>query len=425
MKNKTDFILCAIALVSFYGCQQSIDYTGHAGEMVIINNQDENLFATTNNSQSNHIHVSNIDQLYAAINDNDNEGATIVLAPGLYMLSQHYPNGGRLEFLHDMTITGQPGKTEDVIIDASNLPNASFFPPPIPGIPGNMRTGAVRMGNGKNAIEWLTLQNNPLHNIRALIQTDIVATPLTQIRIAHTIIKGSSMGVSILNNTFLASGRIIEATLEDNEIKDNTILIFGTAIQIQNYNAANDASIFVTLRRNHIHGNKSGIVAFNGSTERSAINIKSYNDIIENNGIGLTLNGGFMGNSLATLNNSVQFDAYSSKIKNNVGTPAPPHLYPACGIFATAGHAFPPFGLPGDVHHNLLNVRFYSCTIQDNAGHAQILGYGGSSFYPLPTPVGNYNTTNIYLHGTSANVSVDAIPSLPLEAISTNTINVY
>ena len=281
------------------------------------------------------------------------------------------------------------------------------------------------MGNGKNAIEWLTLQNDPAHNIRALIQTDLVVTPVAQISIAHTIIKGSSMGVSIINSTSIASGRIIEATLEDNEIRDNTIPIFGTAIQIQNSGSADDASIRVTLKRNYIHRNKSGIVAFNGSTERSVIEIKSYHDRIENNGIGMTFNGGFMANNRHTLDNVVRVEAYSTIVKNNAGNPSPPHVYPACGVYVAGAEAFPPFGMPGAAHHNTLDIRFYGCTIEDNAGSTQIIGYGGNSLHPLPTLIGTYNTTNIYLYGKSANVTVAATPSFPAEPAGTNTINVY
>lgn len=375
--------------------------------------------------ESKKVNVSNVDDLYAAINDPANVGSEIVLAPGTYLLNPNYPKAGRLELLHDMSLTGQPGNPEQVIIDATNLPNSSLFPPPTPGIPSTNRTGVIRMGNGKNALEWLTIQNNPSHNIRSLVQTDIVATTVTQIRIAHTIIKGSSIGVSIINGFAIASGRTIEAELEDNEIMDNTIPAFTAGVQIQNSNGANDASIFVTLRRNYIHGNGAGIIAFNGSTQRSIVAVKSYSDKIESNGIGVISNGGFLTNNGTASNNLVEIDVYSTTIKNNIGIPSPPNLYTACGVWVAGAESFPPFGLPGGAHNNKLNISFHGCIIEHNGGPSAIIAYGGHSFHPFSTPVGTYNTANIYLHGVSANATVSATPSDPVEPAGTNTINVY
>jgi hypothetical protein len=169
------------------------------------------------------IYVNNVVQLYEAINDPANIGGTIVLAPGTYLLSPNYPKGGRLELQLDMSLVGQPGRPELVVIDATNLPASSFTLPPTPGLPAPLPTGVVRMGNGKNSLEWLTLQNDPLHVIRSFVQTDIVATPIAGIRIAHTILKGGgcNIGMSVGNFGATANGRVVELEIEDNEIMDN------------------------------------------------------------------------------------------------------------------------------------------------------------------------------------------------------------
>jgi hypothetical protein len=65
------------------------------------------------------VDVSDVGQLYAAVNDVSNEGSHIVLAPGDYVLDASYPNGGRLELQRDMDLQGQPGHPEMVVIDAS------------------------------------------------------------------------------------------------------------------------------------------------------------------------------------------------------------------------------------------------------------------------------------------------------------------
>jgi hypothetical protein len=53
------------------------------------------------------------------------------------------------------------------------------------------------------------------------VQTDIVATPIAEIRIAHTIMKGASIGLSVGNFGEMANGRMVEAKIEDNEILNN------------------------------------------------------------------------------------------------------------------------------------------------------------------------------------------------------------
>jgi hypothetical protein len=105
--------------------------------------------------QSKKIYVSNVEELYAAINDPAKAGTTLVLSPGTYSLSAAYPKGGRLELQRDMSLVGQHGHAEQVIIDATQLPASSLTIPPTPGFPVTIRTGIVRMGNGKNSIEWV------------------------------------------------------------------------------------------------------------------------------------------------------------------------------------------------------------------------------------------------------------------------------
>ena len=75
------------------------------------------------------IYVTNLDELYEAVNDPANAAARVVLAPGEYVLNSSYPNGGRLELQENMTLQGQPGKQDEVMIDMSALPTASFVIP--------------------------------------------------------------------------------------------------------------------------------------------------------------------------------------------------------------------------------------------------------------------------------------------------------
>ncbi len=86
------------------------------------------------------VHVSTVNELYAAVNDASNAGKQIVLAPGTYTLAADQPNGGRLELQHDMKLQGQAGHPERVVIDASALPASSVFLP-LTSFPAGLRTG--------------------------------------------------------------------------------------------------------------------------------------------------------------------------------------------------------------------------------------------------------------------------------------------
>jgi hypothetical protein len=417
----TVFLFVSVSIF-FLSCQKEMNRKQQPQEIATVANHGLQ-------KEAKKIYVTNVVQLYEAINDPDNIGGTIVLAQGTYLLSPNYPKGGLLELQLDMSLVGQPSHPELVVIDATNLPASSFILPPTPGLPAPLPTGVVRMGNGKNSLEWLTLQNDPLHVIRSFVQTDVVATPIAEIRIAHTIINGGgcNIGMSVGNFGAIANGRMVEAEIEDNEIMDNinpSPTGNGTGIQIVNHRGTNDASVIATLSRNYIHDNKAGIIISNISSQHCAIEIKSYDNRVENNGVGLAMRAGF-NESTASISNSLKFNAYATSVKNNTGSPAPPFSNPACGVFAAGGGSMLLFGLPGTVNDNKLDVSFYGCVIEGNAGNAQILAYGAHSTYPLPAPAGTGNATNIYLHGISANATISATASFPAEPAGTNTVNVY
>jgi len=410
--------LFASASIFFLSCQKEINRKQSTREEVTT---------TANNGIQNEakkVYVSNISQLYTAINDPDNIGATIILAPGTYLLSPNYPKGGLLELQYNMSLVGQPGHPELVIIDATGLPDASFTLLPSPGNPFTLRKGVVRIGNGRNAVEWMTLQNDPGHSIRSLIQTDIVATTTTQVRIAHTIIKGSSIGVDILNWRTESSGRIVEAELENNEITSNILTPSGTGIEIRNSHAVNGASVKVKLKGNYLHGNRVGLAFVNSRCTQNNITAESIEDRIENNGLGIAFIGGNSSATMPGANNSILFEAYGTAIWNNSGILPPLEFGSPGGVFAAAGiiSAVVP---PGTTNNNKLGISFYGCSIKNNIGDFQITAYGAQSLFPSLTPAGSNNTTSIYLHGVSKQATVNAINSFPNEPAGTNSVNIF
>src|SRR5438128_12482109 len=67
------------------------------------------------------VNVTNVEKLYAAVNNSSNAGNQIVIAPGVYMLSVTDPNGaarpnsGRLELQENMSLRGVFGDRGAVI----------------------------------------------------------------------------------------------------------------------------------------------------------------------------------------------------------------------------------------------------------------------------------------------------------------------
>src|SRR5512138_2489953 len=106
------------------------------------------------------LYVSDVEQLYTAVNDAANAGATIILSPGTYVLSATKagatrPNGGRIELQRDMSLYGVTGNRNAVVIDGRPLLAASVSV-------SFGRTGPVRIGRGSNTLEWLTVLSNPI-----------------------------------------------------------------------------------------------------------------------------------------------------------------------------------------------------------------------------------------------------------------------
>jgi hypothetical protein len=386
------------------------------------NPQEISSSANKGNSE-NRMHVSDISQLYAAVNDPANTGSKIVLAPGTYILDPNHPNAGRIEFLENMELQGQPGHPEQVIIDASALPSTSFNPPL--NFPTG-RTGAIRMGRGANTIEWVTVLGNSSQSALSVIDADLVSTPVAHIRIAHCIVTGGRIGINLRNPSTASSGRILEAEIADNEIEEN-LVEFGQGILLQNAAGANGAIIRATLHGNYVHGNKVGMVAWNNNsantvTNSNSISIQSNADRFDENGIGIFLNAALNQGTTTTANeNFLHFEAHGTSIQNNIGVPPPYVFNPAPGgIYAAGGLSLR--GGAADASNNRLEISLWGCPISGNQGR-DIEAYG--AFSNSATLAGTNNVVNIHLHGVSANATVNTTPSFPAEPAGTNTVNIF
>ena len=372
------------------------------------------------------IYVSEIDQLYAAVNDADNAGCRIILATGIYILNAAFPNGGRIELQKDMELQGQPGNPEHVIIDGSSLPASSFLLPPPPNFPGLLRTGVIRMGNGNNALEWLTIKGHPTSNAYSVIETDLITTSTTHIRVAHCVITGGQIGINLRNREPLSNGRIIEADILNNELTGN-LAGFGQGIGIFNARNVTGGIIRANLTGNYIHGNRIGLRAWNVVSNNCRIEVQSNADRFEENGAGIALLGAFNEYPNFTANdNYVSFEAHGSTILNNLGVPAPPsgtaQVFP--GGMMAIGAMVSVNSFPGTTSNNRLDIKFWGCQFEGNLAPYDINALGARSTYPSATPAGTNNIVNIHLNGISANATSNAITSFPTEPAGTNIVNI-
>jgi hypothetical protein len=373
--------------------------------------------------------VSTLDELYAAVNDGSNEGTEVVIAPGTYILSSDYPNGGRLELQKDMSLSGQPGQPDLVVIDQSALPNTSF-------VLTGASTGGVRMGRGTNKIEWLSLEGGLLSSVAfAVLACDLFSTE-TSVSIEHVnvVSNGARIGIDIRNRLPEHAGRKLFASMKDCDLS-GFVHSFGFALAVFNTNDASNALVKLEMSGNYIHGNKVGLITANGAqganrtVQNSTIEITSNSDRFEGNGCGIDPSGGVRQTATSfSNNNTVSIKMHGTALTGNnpVGVPevqpvngALPGAIYAAGGYSTTNN----IGGNNKVNNNVLTLEFWGCDISNNNGID--INAVGAFCQPAALLAGTNNLVEIYLHGVSANAVVDAINSIPFEPGGTNKVNVY
>ena len=392
--------------------------------------QEESALANNGNKQSEKkkVYVSNLDELYGAINNVDNAGAEVILAPGTYVLNASYPNGGRLELQTDMSLVGQSGDADAVFIDQSSLPSTTFV------LTVGGRTGGIRMGKGTNSLKWLSLKGADVGaNPFSVINTDLFSLE-TNINISHVKVdvNGCVIGINLRNRLAEHSGRKIYATLENNEVF-NAINFNGFGIAVQIANGASGSLINVIMKKNYVHGNKVGLLAFSSAQTTTIINSKieitSHADKFDGNGCGIDFTAAVNQTTTTVANyNTAILRMYGSSITNNDPS-ASPQLVPVNGAFPggmtlTTGYSnVNNIGGYNRASDNTMIVECKGCTFSNN-GSTDIYAYAA---WCLPACVlaGSNNLAELYLHGASADVTIDSAASVPAEAAGTNVVNVY
>lgn len=397
MKNSLIISAMSVLILIFFGCEE------------IQTPIDSNEAETLQKRGANKIVVHDVEQLYEAVNNPDNIGKRLLLNCGTYVLSVNdssgapRPNGGRLELQEDMSLIGVTHNRSAVVIDASGLPNSSF-------VVAFGRTGPIRIGRGKNTIKWLTILGNEF--AAGGIETDLTGTPTTEIKVAHVVSGGSLRGIDVRNIGATMVGRRIDAEIVDNEC-------FGIVegLRILNTNGANQAQIYAELRNNRAHDFYFGIIVNNNRCTSSIVEVTSYGDRFEGNGLG----GLIMGGTAATgtsVSNSTTFEAHGSKFINNNG-PIDPNFNDAGGLLVIGADAFG----PDITFDNTVTVRLWGTKVYGNQ-NIDFQAFGSRSLANPPVLGGTNNHALIELHGVSKQIDVVAIDSAPEDPNNTNTVTV-
>lgn len=322
--------------------------------------------------------VLNIEQLYAAVNNPANAGATIVLAPGVYMLSVNdergmpRPNRGRLELQENMSLQGSVDNRGAVVIDASDLPVSSYQTPQL--------TGAIRIGRGSNTIEWLTVRRAV--NGSANIETDLIWPGTAYIRIAHTASTGSVRGLDIRNLGAAAAGAVIVAEIVDNDLFSNRLRL-AEGMRIGNNLGAHGSSIFATLSGNRSFDNFQGLLIENNRSNFAHISVVSSGDRFFENGAGTIIIGGLSFSSTPTNGNTVNFTAHSSSFDNNNGFTT----FDRGGLIVVGGENL---SIQNGTSDNSVNVELRGCLLVNN----QLMDLGAFGARSNPVSVGLPGTNN-------------------------------
>jgi hypothetical protein len=368
--------------------------------------------AFTINAGAQTIVVNDVEELYAAVNDSGNAGATIVLNAGTYMLSANdlggspRPNGGRIELQENMSLIGSTVDRSASVIDAFNLPSSSYA-----AQAGGLPVGAVRVGRGRNAIEWLTVRNARFG--QGGIVTGLPYGGEPSIRIAHVASTGSTNNLSLLSWGAPASGKTLEVEVEDCDLYSAG---FGLkqGFRIGNFSGASGSTVNVRMTGNRIHNNQFSLIV-NNAAVNSTINIDSSGNRYFNNGLGLLVTGGLNANG-----NSVNFRSRGDHFVDNNGA----FFTDRGGLLVSGGEDFNQL-VPNTSNNNTVNVFLFGCRLYNNQ-LADLAGYGARTVpNPLIGPPGVNNRVTITMQGTGNRDFVEDYANVvPADATTTNSVTV-
>jgi hypothetical protein len=350
--------------------------------------------------------VTNVEELYAAVNDSHNAGVEIVAAPGTYMLSATdstgtpRPNGGRLEFQEDMSLVGVVGDRTAVVINAFNLPASSFTGGAVP-------FGAIRLGRGRNSLEWLTVRD--ARGGQGNIVSGLTYNGTQFIRVAHIASTGSnSYNLSLFN---FGTAPVLDLDIVDNDLFE---AFSGTrgGFRIRNSSGNAGGVINARLTGNRIWGNQFSLITNNNATG-GVINVRSAGNRYYGNGNGLTILGG-----LNASGNTINFEGYGDRYADNFAG----STFDRGGLVIVGGENDPGAGLSNG---NTVTVSLFGCRFSGN-DLWDLAAIGARSFPESLGDPGSNNRVTVNISGMpSQQAGVEFFAhSLPAAFSTTNSVTV-
>jgi hypothetical protein len=270
--------------------------------------------------------------------------------------------------------------------------------------------GTIRIGRGRNNVEWLTVVGGS--NSAAGVQTDLVGAPAV-LRVAHVVSRSSVRGIDVRNLGPAGAGRTIVIDLDDNEVFENTAMN-GQGIRFVN-SSADDATIEARLHNNRSHDNNQGFLASNERSSFASIKIDSYDDRFENDMIGGVIFGGLTTAAGTASCNTVTFTMYAGSIAGSHGSVPPQNL--TAGLNVIGGAFTPPAGTANSASSNAVRVSIWGTKFDDNAA-LDVEAWGAKSLTEDLAGTGNIVTVDLY--GVRAHARSLAQDSVPDEAAVTN-----
>jgi hypothetical protein len=383
----------------------------------VIKREVVNLDPTVNVPRPSEIVVvKNVTQLYAAVNNVNNAGKTIVLKEGTYVLTRHFPfpkqlpderpHQGRLELQRDMSLFGAAGSLCVLKTSPTDLPEFNVVP--------GARSGMIRTGKGNHTIAQLTIIAPS--EAGSGISTDLPGPKfqVTTISIVRVIAgdpnsQHGTRGVDIRNTANTAIGRHLKANIELCEFHGGK-----QGIRIANFQGANGCKVSVEMRGNHCHDNNAGCLITNHKSSFGVIEVHSQEDQFTANGVGCTVIGSIVNGSA----NRTSFVATNLVSRQNKGE-VDPDTGHAGGIVIRGANTLEP-NLASD---NQVEVVFRDCKVNSNQHPGNVLAHGAHCSNPAGI-AGTNNTAIISLVGGN-NFTVKETDSEPPESDpKTNSVTV-
>ena len=345
--------------------------------------------------------VSNVEELYDAVNNPNNADKTIVLRPGSYVLTRHRgtderKNNGRLELQTNMSLSGSGDPSECVLgTSPTDLPKFDVVT--------GARSGMIRTGRGNHTIERLTIIAPSLAG--SGISTDLKGSQETTIRIIH-VISGDptsehmTRGVDIRNTGIDVPKRHLKAFIEKCEFHGGK-----QGIRIANFQGANSCQVSVEMSGNHCHDNNAGCLITNHKSTSGVIEVNSDKDHFTANGVGCTVIGSILSGS----SNRTKFVA-NKIVSNDNNGPVDLDTQHAGGIVVRGANT----QQPNLASNNQCEVVFTDCKVNANQAPGNVTAYG--AFCSTTAGIaGENNTVTISLQGNN-NFTVESHDSEPPES---------